>query len=63
MDLISNGFCLHSKDRERNEEDGKIIKGICRKLKVANSSNVELIKVDYSGIVTGTDKKWTDYLA
>lgn len=45
------------------EEDGKIIKGICRKLKVANSSNVELIKVDYSGIVSGTDKKWTDYLA
>lgn len=39
------------------EEDGRIIKGICRKLKVANSSNAKLIQVDYSGVVSGTDKK------
>lgn len=39
------------------EEDGRIIKGIFRKLKVANSSNAKLIQVDYSGVVSGTDKK------
>lgn len=46
-----------------SNDDSIVIKNICRKLKISNTSNVNIIKVDQSGIVSGTNIKWTDYLA
>jgi hypothetical protein len=48
---------------DKNESDSKMIKEICKRLKVSKKRNIELVCVNREGKLKGRDQTWVDYLA